>query len=62
MEKIVRNYLEIKSIKELKHKKPPNDKFFVEKVVFLQNNGCLKSYDDGVDSLLSAPKFRFGSH
>ena len=32
MENIVRNYLEIKSIGELKGKNPPNNNFFVEKV------------------------------
>ena len=32
MEKIVRNYLEIKSLTELKDKKKPNDNYIVEKV------------------------------
>ena len=32
MEKITRNYLEIKSLKELKSKKKPNKKYFVKKV------------------------------
>ena len=32
MEKIVRNYLEIKSLNELKEKKKPNNKYSVEKV------------------------------
>ena len=32
MEKIVRNYLEIKSLNELQDKKKPNDKYIVEKV------------------------------
>jgi len=32
MEKIVRNYLEIKSLNELKEKKKPNNKYIVEKV------------------------------
>ena len=32
MKKIIRNYLEIKSIEKLKPKKKPNDKFAVEKV------------------------------
>ena len=32
IEKIVRNYLEIKSLNELKHKKSPNNKFSVKKV------------------------------
>ena len=32
MEKIVRNYLEIKSLDELQDKKKPNDKYIVEKV------------------------------
>ena len=32
MEKIIRNYLEIKSLKELKSKKKPNKKYFVKKV------------------------------
>ena len=32
MEKIVRNYLEIKSLDELKHKKKPNDKYIIKKV------------------------------
>ena len=32
MEEIIRNYLEIKSLKDLKYKKKPNDKYFVKKV------------------------------
>jgi len=32
MEKIVRNYLEIKSLEELLEKKPPNNKYIVEKI------------------------------
>ena len=32
MEVIVRNYLEIKFLNELKHKKKPNDKYIVKKV------------------------------
>ena len=32
MERIVRNYLDIKSLSELKHKKKPNNKYIVKKV------------------------------
>ena len=32
IEKILRNYLEIKSLNELKHKKNPNDEYIVKKV------------------------------
>ncbi len=32
MEKIVRNYLEIKSLEELLEKKPPNNKYTLEKI------------------------------
>ena len=32
MERIVRNYLDIKSLNELKHKKKPNNKYIVKKV------------------------------
>ena len=32
IEKILRNYLEIKSLNELKHKKKPNNKYIVKKV------------------------------
>ena len=32
MEKIIRNYLEIKSLDELKDKKKPNNKYIIEKV------------------------------
>ena len=32
MEKIVRNYLEIKSLEELLEKNPPNNKYIVEKI------------------------------
>ena len=32
MEKIVRNYLEIKSLEELLEKKLPNNKYIVEKI------------------------------
>ena len=32
MERIVRNYLDIKSLSELKHKKKPNNKYIIKKV------------------------------
>ena len=32
MERIVRNYLDIKSLSELKHKKKPNNKYIVKKI------------------------------
>ena len=55
MEKIVRNYLEIKSLDELLEKKKPNNKYIVEKVKVPIFGRCMVTFGE----LIEAPRKYF---